>query len=237
MRRSTSPTGSPAATSSAAPMPRPAASPAMPRRGRTTRVNAATGDFYRNTRATLEGAWLRPRHDGYMAFQQAASDRINEGLDRDGIDGGSVVDDLNRLFRESFGENLWPECRGSVRRRTGSSAVARSAATYSSSPDPLGISRQQLRLLVGAGAGDQRMGGGDPGRQPAAQRADRPVAAPDDAVPAERADRVLDIGPQRFDRPVCRDRHRRRRPKSCRRRSAAWRSRSCARATDARHRP
>ena len=43
-------------------------------------VNAATGNFYRDTRATLEGAWVRPRHDGYMAFQQAASDRINEGL-------------------------------------------------------------------------------------------------------------------------------------------------------------
>ncbi len=43
-------------------------------------VNAATGGFYRNTRATLEGAWVRPRHDGYMGFQQAASDRINAGL-------------------------------------------------------------------------------------------------------------------------------------------------------------
>ena len=36
MRRSTSPTGSPAATSSAVHTPRPAASPATPRRGRTT---------------------------------------------------------------------------------------------------------------------------------------------------------------------------------------------------------
>lgn len=65
-------------------------------------VNAATGDFYRATRATLEGAWLRPRHDGYMAFQQAASDRINDGL-MSKHDAGRVVDDLNRLFRESFG--------------------------------------------------------------------------------------------------------------------------------------
>ena len=55
--------------------------PARPCRGVGGRgVNAATGDFYRATRRTLEGAWLRPRHDGYMAFQQAASDRINEGL-------------------------------------------------------------------------------------------------------------------------------------------------------------
>ena len=82
-------------------MRRPAASPAMPRRGRTHGVNAATGDFYRATRATLEGAWVRPRHDGYMAFQQAASDRINEGL-VGRHDGGRVVDELNRMFRESF---------------------------------------------------------------------------------------------------------------------------------------
>ncbi|TGQ38439.1 carbohydrate ABC transporter substrate-binding protein [Mesorhizobium sp. M00.F.Ca.ET.216.01.1.1] len=64
-------------------------------------VNAAAGDFYRNTRATLEGAWVRPRHDGYMAFQQAASDRINLGL-TEKHDAGRVVADLNRLFLESF---------------------------------------------------------------------------------------------------------------------------------------
>ncbi|WP_137932726.1 extracellular solute-binding protein [Mesorhizobium comanense] len=62
-------------------------------------VNAATGNFYRDTRATLEGAWVRPRHDGYMAFQQAASDRINSGM-TSGHRAGQVVADLNRLFRE-----------------------------------------------------------------------------------------------------------------------------------------
>jgi multiple sugar transport system substrate-binding protein len=65
------------------------------------RVNAATGDFYRATRATLEGAWLRPRHNGYMAFQQAASERINQGL-IEKHDAGRVIDELNGLFRESF---------------------------------------------------------------------------------------------------------------------------------------
>ncbi|MBN9244312.1 MAG: extracellular solute-binding protein [Mesorhizobium sp.] len=65
-------------------------------------VNAATGDFYRATRATLEGAWLRPRHDGYMAFQQAASDRIDAGLAARHT-AAAVVADLNRLFRDSFG--------------------------------------------------------------------------------------------------------------------------------------
>ncbi|WP_189644529.1 extracellular solute-binding protein [Mesorhizobium sp. M9A.F.Ca.ET.002.03.1.2] len=64
-------------------------------------VNAAAGNFYKDTRATLEGAWVRPRHDGYMAFQQAASDRINLGL-AEKHDASRVVADLNRLFLESL---------------------------------------------------------------------------------------------------------------------------------------
>ncbi|RAZ91321.1 carbohydrate ABC transporter substrate-binding protein [Mesorhizobium hawassense] len=64
-------------------------------------VNAATGDFYRATRATLKGAWVRPRHNGYMAFQEQASDRVNEGL-AGRQDARRVVADINRLFRESF---------------------------------------------------------------------------------------------------------------------------------------
>ncbi|WP_198174293.1 extracellular solute-binding protein [Mesorhizobium xinjiangense] len=61
------------------------------------RVNAATGGFYRDTRKTLDGAWMRPRHDGYMAFQQAASDRLNAGLvEKEPAE--TVVADLNRLF-------------------------------------------------------------------------------------------------------------------------------------------
>ena len=64
-------------------------------------VNIATSDFYRDTRATLEGAWVRPRHDGYMPFQEAASERINKGLlDKEAAE--VVVADLNKLFRASF---------------------------------------------------------------------------------------------------------------------------------------
>ncbi|QKD05065.1 extracellular solute-binding protein [Mesorhizobium loti] len=63
-------------------------------------VNEATGNFYRNTRATLDGAWVRPRHDGYMAFQQAASDRIISGM-TSGHKAAEVVADLNHLFQES----------------------------------------------------------------------------------------------------------------------------------------
>lgn len=65
-------------------------------------VNARTGDFYQGTRATLEGSFLRPRHDGYMAFQTAASGRLLQGL-REREDAEPVIADLNRLFAESFG--------------------------------------------------------------------------------------------------------------------------------------
>jgi multiple sugar transport system substrate-binding protein len=64
-------------------------------------VNTATGNFYKATRATLEGAWVRPRHDGYMAFQQAASERINEGLAGRHA-ARAVIEDINRLFRDSL---------------------------------------------------------------------------------------------------------------------------------------
>jgi multiple sugar transport system substrate-binding protein len=64
-------------------------------------VNAAANDFYRATRATLEASWVRPRHDGYMLFQQTASDHINAALLTD-EPADAVVADLNRLFAASF---------------------------------------------------------------------------------------------------------------------------------------
>ncbi|KAA0971910.1 extracellular solute-binding protein [Aureimonas fodinaquatilis] len=64
-------------------------------------VNTPAWDFYRNTRETLEGSFLRPRHDGYMAFQVKASERISSGL-RAGEAADAVIADLNALFRQSF---------------------------------------------------------------------------------------------------------------------------------------
>jgi multiple sugar transport system substrate-binding protein len=64
-------------------------------------VNAPVLDFYKATRRTLDLAWVRPRHDGYMPFQQAASDRINDGLKRR-EEGASVIADLNRMFEVSL---------------------------------------------------------------------------------------------------------------------------------------
>jgi multiple sugar transport system substrate-binding protein len=61
-------------------------------------VNGACGDFYRSTRATLDSAWVRPRYDGYMAFQQTAAERLREGL-AERHAARRVVEDLNRLRR------------------------------------------------------------------------------------------------------------------------------------------
>jgi multiple sugar transport system substrate-binding protein len=43
-------------------------------------VNAAWSGFYRATHETAEQAWVRPRFDGYIAFQTRASEAIRDGL-------------------------------------------------------------------------------------------------------------------------------------------------------------
>lgn len=64
-------------------------------------ANLPVHDFYKATRRTLEGAWVRPRHDGYMAFQQAASEHVNECLkNRRGV--REFAGGLNVLFERSF---------------------------------------------------------------------------------------------------------------------------------------
>lgn len=63
-------------------------------------VNAPVHNFYRDTRATLEGAWVRPRFDGYMGFQKRGSEILEEGL-RSGRTAAAIVADLNAAFREA----------------------------------------------------------------------------------------------------------------------------------------
>ncbi|WP_037456962.1 ABC transporter substrate-binding protein [Skermanella stibiiresistens] len=68
---------------------------------RDTQVNQPVAGFYADTQRTLDGAWVRPRHDGYMPFQQRAADRLNEAL-RSGESAASFVADFNALFRASL---------------------------------------------------------------------------------------------------------------------------------------
>lgn len=63
------------------------------------RVNDASLGFYRNTRATLEGAWVRPRHAGYMSFQNRASLRLRAALGAR-EPAAALIAALNRLYLE-----------------------------------------------------------------------------------------------------------------------------------------
>ena len=65
-------------------------------------VNAPVADFYRATRRTLEGSWLRPRHDGYMPFQDAAARLVNAAL-QSGAKPAETIVRINALFRKSLG--------------------------------------------------------------------------------------------------------------------------------------
>lgn len=64
-------------------------------------ADAAAGGFYSGTLATLDGAWMRPRHDGYMPFQQLAAERVNQALKDGRIE--AALDDLDAMFVKSFG--------------------------------------------------------------------------------------------------------------------------------------
>ncbi|MFF9352666.1 ABC transporter substrate-binding protein [Streptomyces sp. NPDC014734] len=63
-------------------------------------VNAHSGDFYTDTLATTESAWVRPRHPGYTVFQQAASAIVRDGLLTD-RPARAVHDDLEALHRDT----------------------------------------------------------------------------------------------------------------------------------------
>lgn len=62
--------------------------------------NADCRDFFRNTRATLETSWLRPRYDGYMQFQDAAGGIVHACLNGE-ISQADTIDRLQSAYRES----------------------------------------------------------------------------------------------------------------------------------------
>jgi len=68
---------------------------------RSARVNAAAGDFYRATLATVEDAWVRPRHPGYIAFQTEGSAILRETL-IDGRDTATTIARLRERWRRSL---------------------------------------------------------------------------------------------------------------------------------------
>lgn len=63
-------------------------------------VNAATGNFFAATLPTLEQASLRPRHNGAIAFQTAASRVLREAL-LAGDDAEPTLDAIERLYQQN----------------------------------------------------------------------------------------------------------------------------------------
>ena len=64
-------------------------------------INSETNNFFKNTKQTLDLAWVRPRHNGYMNFQDKSGDIINEFL-LSNTEEGFVIDKLTTLYEESF---------------------------------------------------------------------------------------------------------------------------------------
>ncbi|PKP93361.1 MAG: hypothetical protein CVT77_05760 [Alphaproteobacteria bacterium HGW-Alphaproteobacteria-16] len=79
-------------------IPRHDGQPALRAAWSNPAVNAATGNFFAATLATVEQALLRPRHNGGIAFQTAASARLRAALlAREAAE--PVLDDIDTLYR------------------------------------------------------------------------------------------------------------------------------------------
>lgn len=63
-------------------------------------VNAATSNFFLDTLATLKNAYVRPRYDGFVPFQEKAGYLIHDYL-RDQGDEEVILDALDALYVDS----------------------------------------------------------------------------------------------------------------------------------------
>lgn len=62
--------------------------------------NAITDDFFSNTIATLDNAYVRPRYYGYLEFQDRAGDHVQEFL-LGKCSSTSAIEKINVLYRQS----------------------------------------------------------------------------------------------------------------------------------------
>jgi multiple sugar transport system substrate-binding protein len=67
-------------------------------------INTDCNNFFKDTLETLENAWLRPRFDGYMYYQDVAGTIINQYLLND-ISSEKVIEELKIHFEKSFNVN------------------------------------------------------------------------------------------------------------------------------------
>jgi multiple sugar transport system substrate-binding protein len=64
-------------------------------------ANAITNDFFRDTLPTMAAAFLRPRYNGYMHFQDQAGPVVHRYL-REGGDPRTAVAEIDALYRRSL---------------------------------------------------------------------------------------------------------------------------------------
>lgn len=64
-------------------------------------ANLLTGDFFRDTRRTLDQSIIRPRYDGYVPLQEEAGGPLVSCL-RDGKDAGDALDLVDAAYRRSL---------------------------------------------------------------------------------------------------------------------------------------
>jgi multiple sugar transport system substrate-binding protein len=63
-------------------------------------IGSRFGGCYADTRATMESCWIRPRYAGYLAFQAAAGDLVEQHL-RGAVGFEALFDRLSSLHRSS----------------------------------------------------------------------------------------------------------------------------------------
>jgi len=69
------------------------------------RINQLTHDYFKNTLPSLQRAFLRPRYDGHMYFQDHAGDVVRDYLMKGG-DEKAVLEALNALYLKSLNNTI-----------------------------------------------------------------------------------------------------------------------------------
>lgn len=64
-------------------------------------MNAASSDFFRNTRLTLDESWLRPRCVGFLDLQARVGELLN-GVLRGTVERGDALSEANEVYRRTL---------------------------------------------------------------------------------------------------------------------------------------
>lgn len=70
------------------------------------RINTDCLDFFRNTRRTLEGAWVRPRFTGWLDVQDEAGSLLNAALGRE-LSDEECLDRIDACYRDVVAPTDW----------------------------------------------------------------------------------------------------------------------------------